>query len=358
MIMVSERKKETLKNLVSEIEKYPVVGIVDMHNLPARQLHQIKGQLRGKAVIKMVKKRVIMLALEQCKKSGISKLSESIQNQPAMLFSEGNPFELAQVIAASKSKAAAKAGDIAPEDIIVPEGPTNLPPGPAIGELQRAKIQAGVEGDKIVVKKEAVVVKKGEEISGETAELLTKLDIEPMEISLNLVAAWDDGMVFGRDILFIPKEHYIGQLQTAYAQAFNMAINIGHVTAETVPLLITKAHQEAVALAMEANIITSATVGNILAKATAQADALKVHIKDAPAEPAAEPAAEEKAEETKTEEASEEKPSEEGEKSEEPKEEEKPTEAPAEEAKESDEKAEPEEKKEETPEENQEEKKE
>jgi len=234
-----------------------------------------------------------------------------------MLFSEGNPFELAQVIAASKTKAPAKKGDVAPEDIVIPEGPTNLPPGPAIGELQRAKIQAGVEGDKIVVKKSSTVAKKGDSIDAGLADLLTKLEIEPMEISLNLLAVWDQGMVFDKELLFIPKEHYIHQLETGYAYAFNLSINIGHITRETVPVLIAKAHQEAFALAMEIGEVSEETVGPLLAKASAQASALNEKA-DMPApsesQPENEPAVEEepKQEEEKTKEkpAEEEKPAE------------------------------------------------
>lgn len=281
--MVSERKKSMYKRLSEQIDSYPVVGIVDMHKLPARQLHQIKEQLRGKAVISMFKKRVIKLALENSKKPGISKLAGEIRSQPAILFSNGNPFELAQAIDKSKSRAAAKPGDIAPMDITIHAGPTSLPPGPAIGELQRAKIPAGVEGDKIVVRKDAVVAKKGDVISPELAGLLPKLGIEPMEIALNLVAVWDEGMVFGKDILFIPQEHYVSQLQQAYSHSFNLAVGMGYMTAETAPVIIGKAHREALALAIEANIINSETAGRILAKADAQAKALKAMVKDAPA---------------------------------------------------------------------------
>ena len=281
-----------LKSLSEQMEDYPVIGIVDMYNLPARQLFHIKEQLKGKAIITVVKKRVIKLALEGSKKPGLPGLAGKIMSQPALLFSRGNPFELANAIAKSKSKAAARPGDIAPKDIVVQAGPTNLPPGPAIGELQKAKIQAGVEGDKIVVKKDALVAKKGDVITPELAALLPKLGIEPMEIELNLVAVWDEGMVFGKDILFIPQEHYISELQQAYSQSFNLAVNMGYMTKETVPAIIGKAHREAVSLALAANIITPETAGRILAKATAQADALKALVKDAPAPAPAEADAE------------------------------------------------------------------
>ncbi len=311
MIMVSDKKRAVLKEISSSIEKNPVVGIVDMHNLPARQLFSIKQQLKGKAVIRMVKKRVIKLALEQSKKPGIKGLEGKIQNQPALLFSDSNPFELAHTIAKSVSKALAKAGDIAPSDIVIPAGPTNLPPGPAIGELQKAKIPAGVEGDKIVVKKDTRVAKEGEEISADVADVLAKLGIEPMEISLNLVAVWDDGTVFGKDILFIPTEHYIDQIKSAYSNAFNFALNIDYLTSDTLPLLMSKAHQQAMSLALEAGIVTGETVGPILAKAHAQAETIKGMVKEeAPEKPPEEKPEEPAKEEEKKEEPGEEKPAE------------------------------------------------
>lgn len=298
MVMVSEKKKKTLQEVSESIEKHPVVGIVDMHNLPAKQLFQIKQQLKGKAVIRMVKKRVITLALGGSKRHGIKGLEDKIQNQPALLFSDANPFELAHTIAKSVSKAAAKAGDIAPTDIIIPAGPTNLPPGPAIGELQKAKIPAGVEGDKIVVKKDTRIAKAGEEISADTADVMGKLQIEPMEISLNLVAVWDSGTVFGKDILFIPPEHYINQLKSAYSNAFNFALKIDYMTSETVPMLLSKAHQQAFSLSLEAGIVTSETVGPLLAKANSQASALQELVKEEAPEKKEEPA-DEKPEEKK-----------------------------------------------------------
>lgn len=286
MDMVSEKKKRTLEEVSERIEKNPVVGIVDMHNLPARQLFHIKQQLKGKAVIRMVKKRVIMLALERSKRHGIKGLEGKIQNQPALLFSDANPFELANTIAKSVSKANAKAGDIAPCDIVIPAGPTNLPPGPAIGELQKIKIPAGVEGDKIVVKKDTRVAKEGEEISADTADVLAKLRIEPMEITLNLVAVWDSGTVYDKDILFIPPEHYINQLKSAYSNAFNFALNIDYMTSDTVPMLLSKGHQQAYSLSMEAGILTGETIGPLLSKAKAQASALQGLVKDeVPEEP-------------------------------------------------------------------------
>ncbi len=120
--MVSERKKEEVRRLEEELKKYPVIGLLDMFKLPAKQLQEIREKLRGKAKIKMMKKSVIKIAMENVDRKGIKELEKTIQNQPALLFSETDPFELARTIESSKSSAAAKEGDIAPKDIVVKAG--------------------------------------------------------------------------------------------------------------------------------------------------------------------------------------------------------------------------------------------
>ncbi len=273
--MVSEKKKLAVEELKGELGKYPVIGMLDMFNLPAKQLQEIRDKLRGKAVIKMVRKNVMKLAIEGVKVKGLEKLEKEIRNQPALLLSEVNPFELARIIESSKSSAPAKPGDIATRNIVVKAGPTTIKPGPVIGELQRVKLPAGVEGDRIVVKKDTVVVKEGEEITKPLADVLMKLGVEPVEISLNLIAVCDRGTIYRKEVLFIPAEKYEGDLINAYRNAFNLALNIGLLTSDTLPLLISKAHHEAVLLALRADILTKETTENLLAKAQAQSEALK-----------------------------------------------------------------------------------
>lgn len=306
--MVSENKVKLVKELRAEAEKYPVVGILDMHKLPAKQLHEIREKLRDQARIFMIKKRLLKLAFKDLK---VAELEKYMEGQPALLFSESDPFKLARVIAASKSKTAAKAGDVAPSDIMIRAGPTSLPPGPVIGELQKAGVPASVEGDRIAVKKDTVLVKEGEEINSDVAGVLAKLGIEPMDISLNLLAVWEKGMIYTKEILFIPPEKYENDLKEAFLNAFNLTLNIGYVTPQNIGTLLSKAHNEVLSLAMAADIVTKETLPTLLAKAGAQAEALKGMMKEPekPAEPVEEAKPEEKpAEEKPTEEVPKEEP--------------------------------------------------
>jgi len=272
--MVSEKKKKDLQEVKAQIKEYPVIGIIDMHKLPGRQLHEIRDKLRGEATIRMVKKRLITMALAESGASKIKGLSEFVGGEPALIFSRTDPFKLARKIEKSKSKAQAKPGDISPEDILIKAGPTTLPPGPVIGELQKVKLPAGVQGDKISIMKDTVIVKEGEEISADVASVLAKLGIEPMEIGLNVVAAWESGTIYPADVMFVPLEVYEDQVMEAISRGFNLAFNINLPTPETIPFLFAKASQEAASLAVSADIITPDTVGSVLAKASRQAGAL------------------------------------------------------------------------------------
>ena len=59
MAHVAEWKKEEVSELKGLIDSYDVVGIVDLLNIPAKQLQEMRKTLKGKAVIRMSKKNLM-----------------------------------------------------------------------------------------------------------------------------------------------------------------------------------------------------------------------------------------------------------------------------------------------------------
>jgi large subunit ribosomal protein L10 len=154
-------------------------------------------------MVRIAKKTVIMRAIE---KSDKKSLLEKMVNQPALIFTRENPFKIYKQIDRNRSKVSAKPGDVAPDQIVVNAGPTDLPPGPAISTLSSAKIPAKVEGGKIAVIRDVVVAKKGDKITPELASILNMLKLKPIEIALNVVAIWEGGMLFTKDVLAVDAE--------------------------------------------------------------------------------------------------------------------------------------------------------
>ena len=271
---VSSAKQKAVQELKEVIEHYPVIAIINLENLPARQLQKMKTKLRKYLEIKVAKKSTIEHALKLSGKKNINALAEHLVGSPALLLSKENPFKIYKLLKQSKSAAAIKAGQITPKDLMIPAGPTPFAPGPIIGELGMLKIKAGIEAGKVVIKDDAHVAKKGDVINDKMASLLMRLGIEPMEIGLNLVVAYENGDILTGDVLDIDDKVFMQKIQTAAAEAMNLAVDIAYASNDTIILLIQKSFRDSKAIAVERDILADGVVEQILAKADAQAAAM------------------------------------------------------------------------------------
>jgi len=272
MAHVAAWKKDKVSELAQEMIDNPVVAIVDVHGIPGPQIQEMRAGLREHAVLKMTKNNLLLLAIEMAakEKPGLEKLKDSVDGQCAMVATDLSPFKLFRQLEATKTAAPAKAGDIAPMDIIVPKGPTKFAPGPIIGDLQKIGVPAAIDGGKIVVKKDAKLVEMGQPIPANIAAMLPKLDILPMIVGMNLASAFEDGMVYNRNVLDIPEDYYPTMFATAAYNALALGVSIAFPTKETIVPLIAKVYREALGLAVSAAIPTRDSIGILLAKADSQ----------------------------------------------------------------------------------------
>ncbi len=252
------RRKDNAKKVAELVRKYPIVGVVDMTCLPTPQLQRMRAQLRGQVEIFMAKKKVMQKAIAEIKDiAGIHELNPYMEKAlPALLLTKENPFKLFKILKQNKSKAPAKAGQLAPNDIMVPAGPTPFAPGPVIGELGMLGIKTGVEGGKIVIKADTVICKAGQPITDKVASLLLRLGIEPMEIGLDLKVVYEKGVLYPKKVLDIDETKFMSDLMTAISQAYNLAIEAAYASKDTTEELLMKAFREARAVAEEGKITT------------------------------------------------------------------------------------------------------
>lgn len=313
---VAEWKKKEVAEVESLLNKYPVIGVASVQGYPAKNFQELRQSMGEEALVRVVKLKLFKIALK--KHPELKELEEHLNEPSAFIFTEMNPFKLFKILKKNASKTYAKAGQTAKEDIVVPPGDTGIPPGPALGDLRNAGIQAKIDGGSIKVAKESVVVKAGEKVTPEAASALMKLDVKPFEVMLSLQMAYENGTLFSASTLDISEEDTLQNLQSAYMNAFNLSFNAGYFTKQNIEPMIGKAFQNARGISVEANILNKATVGDVLSKASAQAKAVSglvkepepsVEKKETKEEPKEEPKEEvpEKTEEKKDDESSEEK---------------------------------------------------
>lgn len=272
MAHVAAWKKDLVKELVKEMISKPIVAVVDMAGIAGQQIQSMRAGLREHATLKMTKNNLMLLAIDEAakEKPGLEALKSDIHGQCAIIATDLNPFKLFKQLEATKTKAPAKAGQIAPMDIIVHAGPTPFGPGPIIGELQKLGLPASIDAGKIVVKKDTTLVKAGEPVPANVAAMLPKLEILPMIVGLDLRAAYEDGTIYHRDVLDIPDDYYTNMFATAAFNARALGVAIAFPTTETITPLITKAFREALGLSISAAIPTKDNIKMLISKADAQ----------------------------------------------------------------------------------------
>lgn len=260
-----------------------IVGIAEIGGIPAPQLQKMRENIRDKAQIRCVKNSLILRALDEADKKvkGINGLKNEIKGQAAIITTDMNPFKLFKEIKTTRTMAPAKGGETATHDIEVKTGDTPFKPGPVVGELQKAGIPAAIQEGKVVIKTDKVIVPAGEKIPADVAQMLTRLEIFPIEIGMNLNAVFADGTIYKPDVLDIDMDKFMIQLRQASSNAFSLAIEAAWPNKSTIKQLLLKAHSNAHALALERNIYTKDTIKQLLSKANVSMLSIASHAKDA-----------------------------------------------------------------------------
>lgn len=267
-------KEAKVAVLAQELLDKKVAALVGIRGVPASNLQNMRKELAAKGhPLRVAPNSLIVHALEQAAKSRpkLKELIPLVTDQTALLVADANPFALFQELDKTRSPVAARGGEVAPKDILVPAGETPFKPGPIVGELQHAGFPAAIEKGKVVIKKDTIIVKAGAVISREVGPLLARLEIKPLEVGLLLRAAAEVDTVYKHDELAVDFEALRGDAVRAHRQALALAVKIGWATPESVPPMLATAHRQAMGLALAAGFATPETVVPLLEKAARQA---------------------------------------------------------------------------------------
>lgn len=269
---VSKAKIKTVSELGELIKNNKTILIVSIKNIRASQYQEITKKLRGRAVVKVPKKNLIFKAIDSSKDETVKKLKEHIKESSAILFSDIDPFELAAELIRKKTFVKAKAGQIAPHDIKVSAGPTELVTGPIISELGSLGIQIQIDKGKIKIRESKVIVKKEEKISHAAADVMNKLDIKPFSVGFIPIAALDikEGKIYTN--IQIDGEETIKELRTAFGKALSFAVSIFYTSEDTIKFLIGKAgmHEKALEKFVKDKVINDNVDNSIKTKENPQ----------------------------------------------------------------------------------------
>lgn len=275
-----KRKAQMYQQLIEIPKKYKVISIVKINKVRASQILPLRKALKGEVEFVCVKDKVAKKALEKLNISGIKEISKELTGQCLFIFTNMSPFKLNVLLAKNKIMMAARGGDVASVDIIVPAKNTGIAPGPMLTEFKEAGIPTKIDQGTIWIQKDTTPVKKGEVINEKLAALLGKLDIKPVEAGISLYTALEEGSKYSAEEMIVDVEKIRNEFAQFHQEAISLSIQAAYVTKENISQILSKAAQSARSVSVASGFMTDDTKEQILQKAHGQAQALATKAKD------------------------------------------------------------------------------
>jgi len=267
-------KVDLVKSVADEIEGSEVSAIASINGIRNNQLQKIRSDLSAHMKLKVIRKRLLIKALDSSKDKKIHDFKQFAQGQIAIITTDLEPAKLYSTLETTKQKAPARGGETAPEDIIIEAKETSFPPGPMISEFQKAGLTTAIEKGKIVIKKESLFVKKGEVISKDKAKLMEKLEIKPITVGLDILGAYSHGLIYSKEVLSITEEVIIADIMKGFSAAKAIALDAQYLVPEIIPDLLVKATINAEQLALDAGLVSEGNIELFILKAIREANAI------------------------------------------------------------------------------------
>lgn len=264
---VVERKIDEVEKLTKLFNEYDVLAIANLYKIRAIQLQDLVRRFGSDVKMSVAKNTLINFALKKCEKDNVIELSKYLAGSNILLSTNMNPFKLSLLLDKSKMRMTAKAGDQAQDDIQISAGNTGLPPGPVISELNEVGIRSRINEGSVWVVRDTVVVKKDEVITPKLASVLSKLGVKPLEVGLNIIAAYQGGSVLAKDQLRVDIQNTKKQMIDGFQEAFNISINIAFPTHETIIHILQKGYREGTNFAINVSYPTLEVIHHIIRKA-------------------------------------------------------------------------------------------
>jgi large subunit ribosomal protein LP0 len=272
------RKKDYFKRLEGYLTTYSKVLIVTANNVGSNQLQKIRASLRGQAVLLMGKNTMIRKCIREhlAKNQAFEPLLSHIKGNIGFVFTNGDLPEVRSKLSALKVKAGAKAGTIAPCDVIVPAGPTGLEPTKT-SFFQALAIQTKINKAVIEIINDVHLIKAGNKVTASQAVLLQMLNIQPFQYSLDVKTVYDDGSVYPAAMLDLTDADVLAKFRQGVTNIAALSLQVGIPTVASAPYALVNAYRDilSVALGTSYSFPAADKIKELLANPEALAAAVK-----------------------------------------------------------------------------------
>merc|ERR550525_427961 len=174
-----------------------------------------------------------------------------VQGNVGFVFipSDADVGKIRELITSERVQTAAKAGIAAPDDVVVPAGPTGQDPSQT-SFFQALDIPTEINRGQVEIVSDVKLVTKGEKVNRSAAELLVMLNIKPFYYGITIHHIYQNGDVFPADVLDISASDIAQAFSSAVREVAALCLALNYPTAASVPHSIMDAYKNMLAIGL------------------------------------------------------------------------------------------------------------
>jgi len=227
-----------------------------------------------------------------------------VKGNIGLVFTNGDLADVRTKLTELKVQASAKAGSIAPIDVVVPAGNTNMEPTKT-SFFQALSIPTKINRGTIEIINDIHLLTVGQKVTLSQAALLQMLGVRPFQYGLKVQTVYDTGAVYPAAVLDLTDDDILKKFFRGVNNVAALSLQIGYPTVVSVPHSVMNGYKNllAVSVATDYTFPGSEKIKQLLsdpaAFAAAQAAAAAAATPASTPAAAAAPAAEAKKEDKK-----------------------------------------------------------
>lgn len=218
-------------------------------------MQQIRTSLRKHAVVLMGKNTMIRKAIKGhlSENPKLERLLNYVKGNVGFVFTNDDLVEIRDLILSNKVAVPAKAGAIAPVDVLLPPQVTGLDPEKT-SFFQALSIPTKITKGRIEILNEMHLIHKGDKVGASEATLLSMLGVLPFHYGLSINQIYDDGTVYSPDVLDITSEVITEKFQAGIQNLAALSLAINYPNAASAPHMIVNGLKNLMAVALETDV--------------------------------------------------------------------------------------------------------
>ncbi|KAF7233938.1 hypothetical protein EG68_12413 [Paragonimus skrjabini miyazakii] len=250
----SEWKADYFKKLSKHLVDCEKCFIVNVDNVRSKQMQQIRLALRGTADLVMGKNTLMkkVIHAQMARNSSLEKLLPHVRENVGFIFTKGDLLDIRERLEANRVEAPAKAGTIAPCDVIVPAQNTGLGPEKT-SFFQALNIPTKIARGSIEILNDIPIITKNTKVGMSEATLLNMLKIYPFTYGLVITQVYDKGSVYDPAVLDITTDMVLNKFMTGVQNLIAVSLATGYTTCASVPHVLISGFKNLLAVSVMVN---------------------------------------------------------------------------------------------------------